>query len=235
MGRARQWAWLVALGVLLASGSCRKSDEAAAESPDPKDRALALHVVDEAPGLSFRYLDPRSHAAKTALRRADVPEAARRWVMVYTEGLPAEALAAGEMVMADLSEARADGTYPARVVSTVGHEAHAAVGKASPSATPAADGATATAAPAVTPTGKVLLFVTTWCPHCRRAEAWFKGRGVPFTKLDVERDAGARELLQKLFRDNQVPEEYAGSVPVIAIDGKVLLGFDEAEVAKALQ
>jgi len=236
MRRVRGWGALVVVGAVLAVGACRKTDEPAAKSPDPETRGLAVRVTDEAPGLSFRYVDPETHRAKTALKRADVPEPARRWVMVYDERLPADALGAGEMLMTDLTEARPDGTYPARVVSTVGREARAATtiverpaeGTEGPGTR---DGATA-AAPV--PAGNVLLFVTSWCPHCKRAEAWFKGRGIPFTKLDVERDAGARDLLLKLFRDNRVPEEYASSVPVIAVGGKVLLGFDEAEVAKAL-
>ena len=195
-------------------------------------RDVAPKVLAEAPGLSFRYLDPVTHQAKTALKRDDIPEAARRVVMVYDERLPADALAAGEMVLADVTEARADGTFPARVVSTVGQEAHAAAGAPRDEASAAP---TATASAPATGAGSVILFVTNWCPHCKEAEAWFKRRGTPFTRLDVERDAGAHELLLKLFRDNGVPEQYASSVPVIVIDGKVLLGFDEAEVARALQ
>lgn len=215
----RRAAWVIA-GALLLVAACQKTGDGASLSQEPTPPAVELRVTDEAPGQSFRYLEPETRRAKTALRRADIPEAARRFVMVYDERLPADALAAGEMVLVDLTEARPDGTFPAQIVSTVGPEAR---------------GAVTTKGPADAKPDDVILFVTSWCPHCKRAEAWFRQRGTRFTKLDVERDAGARELLAKLFRDNQVPDEYASSVPVVAIGGKVLLGFDEASVARALK
>ena len=232
--RARTMTAVLALALATMLGSCAKNDGGDERNVPGAARELPLKVVEEAPGLSFRFLEPGSRTARTALKRADVPEAARRWVMVYDERLPADALGAGEMVLADLTEARADGTFPARVVSTVGHEAHAAAGTP-PEPTAAGAGTPAAAASTGVPSGKVILFVTSWCPHCKEAEAWFTKRGLPFTRLDVEREAGARDLLLKLFRDNAIPEQYASSVPVIAIGGKVLLGFDAAEVAKALQ
>jgi len=235
MGRWARWFAMAAMVLATGLAGCRKATDGGEGPPAGAPREVPLKVVDEAPGLSFRYLDPATRAARTALKRADIPEAARRWVMVYDERLPADALAAGEMVLADLTEVRSDGTFPARVVSTVGHEAHAAAGAPEGDARTPASGGAAAAAPQPVSAGQVLLFVTSWCPHCKEAEAWFKKRGTPVTRLDVERDAGARDLLLKLFRDNNVPEQYANSVPVIAIGGNVLLGFDEAEVAKALR
>ncbi len=226
----RRAAWVIGSALLLVA-ACQQTGAGASGNPGPAPRTVELRVTEEAPGQSFRYLEPETRRAKTALRRADIPEAARRFVMVYDERLPADALAAGEMVLVDLTEARPDGTFPAQIVSTVGHEAHVAGGVAAP-----ADRATdASKSPAGATPGDVILFVTSWCPHCKRAEAWLKQNGTRFTKLDVERDTGARELLARLFRENQVPDEYANSVPVVAVGGKVLLGFDEAAVARALR
>jgi glutaredoxin len=221
--------------VLACSVACKESPKGA-PSASPKTHRLDLRVPAQREGLSFRYFDATTRRFDTALERDRVPDAARRLVMVYDEALPPGTLKPGEMVLADLREPGEDGTFPTRVVN----QAKSSRALAQPATVPAKAAATPGVAP--TPadrpsTGlgeRVILFVTSWCPHCRTAEAWFTKRGVAFLKMDVERRPGARDLLMKLFRDNEVPAEYANSVPIIAIDGEILLGFDPKEVQKRL-
>lgn len=217
---------VLTLLTLLALTSCRDRATADSGPASPDAPALTLRVVAEREGQSFRYLDPASGAYRTALRRDDVPEAARALVTMHDEALPPEAIGAGEAIVVDLREADGQGVFPARVVSLVQMRARAR-----------ADGQTkeahAQGAPAP-PAGEVLLFVTSWCPHCRRAEAWLRGRGVPFQKLDVETRPGARELLAKVLADNQIPADMGSSVPIVVVRGKALIGFDEAAVARLL-
>jgi glutaredoxin 3 len=69
---------------------------------------------------------------------------------------------------------------------------------------------------------RVLVFTTPTCPWCNRAKSYLRGRGVPFREVDVSRDPGAaRDLVR---RTGQM------GVPVIEIDGRPIVGFDQARI-----
>ena len=56
-------------------------------------------------------------------------------------------------------------------------------------------------------------------------------KGIPFVEKDVEKDPGAaREMQQKLAKNGL----HAGSIPVIDVRGKVMVGFNPQEVDSAL-
>lgn len=74
---------------------------------------------------------------------------------------------------------------------------------------------------------QVVMFMTEWCPHCRRARAWLRGGGYSFIELDVEEDARAAEVLQVL--------NPRGSVPLFDVDGQILVGFDARLLRFALR
>lgn len=69
---------------------------------------------------------------------------------------------------------------------------------------------------------RVLVFTTPTCPWCARAKHYLRSRGVPFREVDVSRDpAAARDLVR---RTGQI------GVPVIEIDGRPIVGFDQARI-----
>lgn len=73
---------------------------------------------------------------------------------------------------------------------------------------------------------KVTIYSTPTCPYCRMAKDYFKQNNVAYTELDVASDAKkAEEMIQK---SGQM------GVPVIDIDGKIVVGFDRKELAKLL-
>jgi glutaredoxin 3 len=73
---------------------------------------------------------------------------------------------------------------------------------------------------------RVIVFSTPTCPWCNRAKTYLRGRGVPFRDVDVSRDpAAARDLVR---RTGQM------GVPVIEIDGRSIVGFDQARIDAAL-
>ncbi len=73
---------------------------------------------------------------------------------------------------------------------------------------------------------RVLVFTTPTCPWCNRAKAYLRSRGVPFREVDVSRDpAAARDLVR---RTGQM------GVPVIEIDGRPIVGFDQARIDQLL-
>ncbi len=73
---------------------------------------------------------------------------------------------------------------------------------------------------------RVIVFSTPTCPWCNRAKSYLRGRGIPFRDVDVSRDpAAARDLVR---RTGQM------GVPVIEIDGRPIVGFDQGRIDAAL-
>ena len=73
---------------------------------------------------------------------------------------------------------------------------------------------------------RVLVFTTPTCPWCTRAKSYLRTRGVPFREIDVSRDpSAARDLVR---RTGQM------GVPVVEIDGRPIVGFDQAKIDSLL-
>ncbi len=73
----------------------------------------------------------------------------------------------------------------------------------------------------------VIVYSTPTCPYCVYAKEYFKDKGVDFKDIDVSRDrALAEEMIKK---SGQM------GVPVIDIDGKILVGFQPNEFDKLLK
>ena len=72
----------------------------------------------------------------------------------------------------------------------------------------------------------VKIYTTTRCPYCKMAKDYLKRKGVKFQEIDVSSDqAAAEEMIKK---SGQI------GVPQIEINGKIILGFDEAALEKEL-
>ena len=73
---------------------------------------------------------------------------------------------------------------------------------------------------------RVIIFTTPTCSWCRRAKTYLNQNKVPFREVDVSRDpAAARDLVR---RTGQM------GVPVIEIDGKPIVGFDQSKIDRLL-
>ena len=64
----------------------------------------------------------------------------------------------------------------------------------------------------------VTIYTTLHCPYCKMAKDYFNSHNVAFTEKDVENDEAARDEMMK--RSGGL------SVPVIDIDGSLVIGFD---------
>ncbi len=64
----------------------------------------------------------------------------------------------------------------------------------------------------------IAMYMTAWCPVCTAARRWLEEGGYRFVELDVEEDERARFVLSQL--------NPRGSVPMFAIEGRVVIGFD---------
>lgn len=73
---------------------------------------------------------------------------------------------------------------------------------------------------------KVTVYSTSTCPYCVRVKQFLKDNNVQFTEIDVSSDQkAAREMIE---RSGQM------GVPVVDIDGGIIVGFDKRKISSAL-
>lgn len=69
---------------------------------------------------------------------------------------------------------------------------------------------------------RVIVFSTPTCSYCNMAKQYFRRNKIRFKDVDVSRDpAAARDLVR---RTGQM------GVPVIDINGKLIVGFDKPQI-----
>jgi glutaredoxin-like YruB-family protein len=73
---------------------------------------------------------------------------------------------------------------------------------------------------------KVTVYSTPTCPFCLKAKQYLQDNGVEFENIDVSQDQSkAQEMVEK---SGQM------GVPVIDIEGDIVVGFDKDKIASAL-
>lgn len=73
---------------------------------------------------------------------------------------------------------------------------------------------------------RVIVFSTPNCPYCNMAKRYLRDRGIRFRDVDVSRDpAAARDMVRRSGQQG---------VPVIDINGKIVVGFDRARIDQLL-
>ncbi len=79
-----------------------------------------------------------------------------------------------------------------------------------------------------TTSSPIMLYITSWCPDCRRARAFFDRRQIAYVSVDIEKDPDGMALVKKLNRGMR-------SVPTIVFpDGSVLVEPSEAQLVEKL-
>lgn len=73
---------------------------------------------------------------------------------------------------------------------------------------------------------KVVVYSTNTCPYCVMAKDWFKGKGVSFEDKNVGIDHSAGQ--EMIAKSGQM------GVPVIDIDGEIIVGFQPERFEKLL-
>ncbi|MCC6638997.1 glutathione S-transferase N-terminal domain-containing protein [Candidatus Falkowbacteria bacterium] len=72
----------------------------------------------------------------------------------------------------------------------------------------------------------ILIYSTPTCPYCKMAKSFLKDHDISFTDIDVSTDANkAQEMIEK---SGQM------GVPVIDIDGEIIVGFDQKKISQLL-
>lgn len=73
----------------------------------------------------------------------------------------------------------------------------------------------------------VTVFSTKSCPWCAKVKEFLNSHKIKFKDIDVGADAkAAKKMIEKSGQQG---------VPVVDIDGEIIVGFDEAKLKKALK
>jgi len=73
---------------------------------------------------------------------------------------------------------------------------------------------------------RVKIYTTPVCPYCRMAKEFLTQRGVEFEEVNVQENRGAAlEMIQKTCQNG---------VPVIEINNKIIVGFNQEKIIEAL-
>ena len=73
----------------------------------------------------------------------------------------------------------------------------------------------------------IKVYSTPTCPWCKKAKKYLNSINVDFTDVNVESDVEGRNEMMKLSKQS--------AVPVINIDGQIILGFDKDKIDEALK
>jgi len=74
---------------------------------------------------------------------------------------------------------------------------------------------------------QVDLYVTSWCPYCKKAIAYLRKNNIAFNAHDIEQD------LDAATRKKALDPGYSG-IPLAVINGTAIRGFDESTYQAAL-
>lgn len=73
---------------------------------------------------------------------------------------------------------------------------------------------------------QVKIYTTPTCAYCKAAKEYFKEKGVQYEEIDLAKNP---DKVQELI---QISGQM--SVPIITVDGKVIVGFNKGAIDSAL-
>lgn len=73
---------------------------------------------------------------------------------------------------------------------------------------------------------EVIIYTTPSCVYCKDAKAFFNENNIKYQEKDLSVDAAARD--EMFEKSDQM------GVPVIDVDGKIVIGFNKKELSKLL-
>jgi glutaredoxin-like YruB-family protein len=73
----------------------------------------------------------------------------------------------------------------------------------------------------------IKIYSTPTCSWCKKTKEYLKSKNIEYVDVNVADDMEGREEMFKLSQQS--------AVPVINIDGNIVLGFDKAKIDKLIQ
>ncbi len=74
---------------------------------------------------------------------------------------------------------------------------------------------------------RIIVYCTEYCPWCDRAKEVITSKGFNFESIDI---AKSKEAYEEMFRKSG-----QNGIPVIDINGKIIIGFSEEEISENLK
>lgn len=76
-------------------------------------------------------------------------------------------------------------------------------------------------------TKHVAIYTADWCAFCHAAKEYLDKKGVKYEERDVEKDPR--------YAEESVQKSGQRGIPVLDIDGTIIIGFDRPKIDAALQ
>jgi glutaredoxin len=224
---------LVLLALFALGCSNKKKDPAGPDAPP-------FVLKDDTQGLMLTWIDEKGEF-HTEMNPKDVPIVGRDAVRVV-DPTKDEGTHDSKVFIADMRTPKPDGTYPIKVMTKPEFDqlAVARRQKHGPTLADAPDSGavaptntnpTSDPPPSNVNLGAVIIYGASWCGPCHEAAAYLRRKGITYVEKDIETDAAAaKEMKTKLTRAGYP----SGSIPVIDVRGKILVGFNPRAVDEAL-
>ncbi|MDP3900055.1 MAG: glutaredoxin domain-containing protein [bacterium] len=74
---------------------------------------------------------------------------------------------------------------------------------------------------------QVIIYTTPTCTYCNAAKGYFKQNNIAYTEKDVTVD--------QIAQQDMISKSGQMGVPVIDIDGNIVVGFDQAKLKELLK
>ena len=135
--------------------------------------------------------------------------------MAYLSRSPEASQSTRYVMLVDLSEKLADGSYTVVVQSRYRFK----------------DADLSDLGPIAKNEG-VIVYTAVWCAPCKSLKSWLTSEGIPFQSKDIEQDPGASaEMAAKLKKAGM----RAGGIPVVDVAGTMIQGFNKMAIERALK
>ncbi|MDH4231576.1 MAG: hypothetical protein OEW04_06045 [Nitrospirota bacterium] len=75
---------------------------------------------------------------------------------------------------------------------------------------------------------KVVMYMTDWCPYCKRAGKYLKSLGVRLVEYDIDKDENRKDEMRRINGGS-------GMVPLIDVEGIIIRGYVPEEIESAIE
>lgn len=217
---------LILVGMMAAPalGGCRKkSKDGPPSSETAQAKTLPPITITRQRSLVFTYR--QGGTFKTVASMDDIPLGSRGWVRVQDPQV--RNVGSQKVYVADLRKANDKGEFPYRILGRRQFLSGSALpggGKAGVGQGPGMK--------AVAGGGKIVLYSRPGCGACDAVRAYLKQRGVSFEEKNIQADAAAAAELKAKATAKGFP---TGVVPVIDVNGEIVVGFDVRKLESLLR
>jgi glutaredoxin len=207
------------LGCPVFTGCSKKDTDRPAPEKSAQAKTLSPISVTRQRSLVFTYRQGGEFRTVTSMDQ--IPLGARGWVRVQDPQV--RNVGSGQVYVADLRQANDKGAFPYQILT----RQQFLKGSPLPGGGKAGMGMAA-----VVVVGKVVLYSRPGCGACDAVRAYLNRRGVQFEEKNIQADAGAAKELKAKAAQKGFP---AGAVPVIDINGEIVVGFNVRKLESLLR